>query len=73
MRRLSSVVYVFILTARVHAAESEPKPIAGVGPAGEIIRVHTGFKFTEDEFEVRLRLAVRAHPNHYVRITPLVG
>jgi gluconolactonase len=25
----------------------EPKPIAGVGPAGKIVKLHTGFKFTE--------------------------
>src|SRR5262249_27768567 len=25
----------------------ENKPIAGIGPAGEVVKAHTGFKFTE--------------------------
>ena len=29
------------------AADEAPKPIPGVGPAGEIVKLHTGFKFTE--------------------------
>jgi gluconolactonase len=48
MRRFSSVVgCVFILSALAHATEPEVKSITGVGPAGEITKVHTGFKFTE--------------------------
>jgi gluconolactonase len=29
------------------AAQEAPKPIAGVGPTGKIVQLHTGFKFTE--------------------------
>ncbi|OAI50715.1 gluconolactonase [Planctomycetaceae bacterium SCGC AG-212-F19] len=29
------------------AADDEPKPIPGVGPTGKIVKLHTGFKFTE--------------------------
>jgi gluconolactonase len=29
------------------SAGDEPKPIAGIGPVGKIVKLHTGFKFTE--------------------------
>ncbi|HWG47238.1 MAG TPA: SMP-30/gluconolactonase/LRE family protein [Gemmataceae bacterium] len=29
------------------AADEAAKPIAGIGPTGEIVKLHTGFKFTE--------------------------
>src|SRR5437870_5039921 len=29
------------------AADAEPKPIPGIGPAHKIVKLHTGFKFTE--------------------------
>jgi len=36
-----------IALALLLAWPQENKPIAGVGPAGEIVKLHTGFKFTE--------------------------
>lgn len=35
------------LLSVLQAADDEPKPIAGIGPAGKIVKLHTGFKFTE--------------------------
>jgi gluconolactonase len=35
------------LLSPLQAADDEPKPIPGIGPAGKIVKLHTGFKFTE--------------------------
>jgi gluconolactonase len=40
------LVFILFVVATV-AAQEAPKPIAGVGPAGKIVKLHTGFKFTE--------------------------
>ncbi len=40
------LVLILSLAATV-AAQEASKPIAGVGPAGKIVKLHTGFKFTE--------------------------
>src|SRR5689334_7491221 len=29
------------------AGEGTPRPIPGIGPSGKIVKLHTGFKFTE--------------------------
>jgi gluconolactonase len=51
MRKLSSGVLSLALAASWlslgRAADEEPKPIPGVGPTGKIVKLHTGFKFTE--------------------------
>ncbi|MCE9567913.1 MAG: SMP-30/gluconolactonase/LRE family protein [Planctomycetes bacterium] len=49
MRRCLSVMAcsLVVMSALTHAAEPAMKPIPGVGPAGEIAKLHTGFKFTE--------------------------
>jgi gluconolactonase len=36
-----------VLCGSLLAADDEPKPIPGIGPAGKITKLHTGFKFTE--------------------------
>jgi gluconolactonase len=35
------------LAGAVPSAADEPTPIPGIGPAGKIVKLHTGFKFTE--------------------------
>src|SRR5215212_5497783 len=49
MHRLSLAVLVFTFAATPFAARAGEgeKPIPGVGPAGKVIKLHTGFKFTE--------------------------
>lgn len=48
--RIHSAVLAFLVVltavARLSAADG-PKPIAGIGPVGEIVKLHSGFKFTE--------------------------
>src|SRR5208283_2515293 len=47
-RRLASVLALGAFFIPVlQAADDEPKPIPGIGPAGKIVKLHTGFKFTE--------------------------
>jgi gluconolactonase len=43
----ASLLLLAMLTHAVPAGDGEPKPIAGIGPAGKIVKLHTGFKFTE--------------------------
>lgn len=38
---------LLMLVANWVAADNDQQPIPGIGPAGEIVRLHTGFKFTE--------------------------
>jgi gluconolactonase len=40
-------VLAFILVHPLATGAAEPKPIPGIGPVGPIVKVHTGFKFTE--------------------------
>jgi gluconolactonase len=51
LRYLSVLIAPLLLlvafTHPVPAGDGEPKPIAGIGPAGKIVKLHTGFKFTE--------------------------
>ncbi len=47
----------------VALAAQENKPIAGIGPAGEVVKLHTGFKFTEGP-------AADAHGNVYFSDIP---
>jgi gluconolactonase len=42
-----SLVLVFGAPWHTLAADEEPKPIQGIGPVGKIVKLHTGFKFTE--------------------------
>jgi gluconolactonase len=42
---LSLVLLLPVMSAA--AAAETPKRIAGVGPAGEVVKLHTGFRFTE--------------------------
>jgi gluconolactonase len=41
------LVLVMGLAGPASAGEGEPKPIGGIGPVGKIVKLHTGFKFTE--------------------------
>ena len=56
------------LIAGLQAADDEPKPITGIGPTGKIVKLHTGFKFTEGPAADRngnvyfSRHPQRAHP-----------
>ncbi len=45
--RLSCVVLLAVALVPVQAADDEVKPIPGIGPTGKIVKLHTGFKFTE--------------------------
>jgi gluconolactonase len=38
---------ILTVVAALALAAQENKPIPGVGPAGEVVKLHTGFKFTE--------------------------
>ncbi|MBM3892592.1 MAG: SMP-30/gluconolactonase/LRE family protein, partial [Verrucomicrobia bacterium] len=42
----SPLLLTLALVAAIASAQDN-KPIAGIGPAGEIVQAHTGFKFTE--------------------------
>jgi gluconolactonase len=46
-RSLFLVTLPALLTAVAAPAADEPRPIPGIGPAGKIVKLHTGFKFTE--------------------------
>lgn len=46
MKRILVPVLTFILAPLAHSGE-DAKPIPGIGPKGEIKKLHTGFKFTE--------------------------
>ncbi len=46
-RFLFVVCSLGLASAPVFAAEPEQNPIPGIGPAGAITKLHTGFKFTE--------------------------
>jgi gluconolactonase len=43
---VSSVLLTAVVARSVWAAD-EPRPIPHIGPAGKIVKLHTGFKFTE--------------------------
>jgi gluconolactonase len=46
--RLASIfAFGTFLIPALQAADDEPKPIPGIGPTGKIVKLHTGFKFTE--------------------------
>lgn len=48
MNKLHPFLCVLLLTvAPARAADPDPTPIPGVGPAGVVTKLHTGFKFTE--------------------------
>src|SRR5436190_4340283 len=47
MRYLSWPALLMLVASWTAAADDDPQPIPGIGPAGEIVRLHTGFKFTE--------------------------
>jgi gluconolactonase len=38
---------IWTVVAALALAAQENKPISGIGPAGEVVKLHTGFKFTE--------------------------
>jgi gluconolactonase len=38
---------LLLIAAASCASAADPAPIEGIGPTGEIVRLHTGFKFTE--------------------------
>ncbi len=46
-RILAGAALALAVTAALPAADDKPQPIPGVGPAGEIVKLHTGFTFTE--------------------------
>ena len=46
-RRILPSLALLLSIGLALAADEAPKPIPGVGPAGEIVKLHTGFKFTE--------------------------
>jgi gluconolactonase len=46
LRSLALVLSAGLLLLRFAAGEA-PRPIPGIGPAGEIVKLHTNFKFTE--------------------------
>jgi gluconolactonase len=43
----SWVLLALVLAAPAQAAAEEPKPIPGIGPVGPVVKLHTGFRFTE--------------------------
>ena len=45
--RLGCVFVLAVAFVPVQAADDEAKSIAGIGPAGKISKLHSGFKFTE--------------------------
>ena len=46
--RLASILTLAAFSvSALPAADDEPKPIPGIGPTGKIVKLHTGFKFTE--------------------------
>src|SRR5262249_30721317 len=44
---VSSLTLVMVFAGSAQAADEEIKSIPGIGPAGKIVKLHTGFKFTE--------------------------
>src|SRR5437879_4186548 len=44
---LSCTVLSAAWACSLQAAGDETKPIPGIGPVGKIVKLHTGFKFTE--------------------------
>src|SRR5205809_5710016 len=44
---VSSLTVAMVFAASTRAADEELKSIPGIGPAGKIVKLHTGFKFTE--------------------------
>ena len=52
-------------TATSLAADSDANQIPGIGPVGEVVRLHTGFKFTEGP-------ADDAYGNVYFRLIRLM-
>jgi gluconolactonase len=44
---MRAILSLAILLLASIAVAQENKPIPGIGPAGEIVKLHTGFKFTE--------------------------
>jgi gluconolactonase len=49
-QHLSTLLFVSwfsLLALAARADDEKPKPIPGIGPAGTIVKLHTGFKFTE--------------------------
>jgi gluconolactonase len=47
MKRLLFTLAVALCVASLSPAADEPKPIAGVGPAGKVEKLHSNFMFTE--------------------------
>jgi gluconolactonase len=45
--RLAGILALGTFIIPALRAADEPKPIAGIGPAGKIVKLHSGFKFTE--------------------------
>jgi gluconolactonase len=43
----SWLALIIALACPARGGDAEPKPIPGIGPAGKIVKLHTGFKFTE--------------------------
>jgi gluconolactonase len=41
------VLLISLVAWPARGADDEPKPIPGIGPTGKIVKLHTGFKFTE--------------------------
>ncbi len=56
-------LFIVVITTTSIAAEPDAKPIPGVGPAGEVVRLHTDFKFVEGP-------AVDAYENVYFSDIP---
>jgi gluconolactonase len=43
----SWLILAVALVYPIQAADDEPKPIPGIGPVGKVVKLHSGFKFTE--------------------------
>ncbi|MBM3858399.1 MAG: SMP-30/gluconolactonase/LRE family protein [Verrucomicrobia bacterium] len=47
MTAMKTLTFLTVTLAAAIVIAQDNKPIAGIGPAGEIVQAHTGFKFTE--------------------------
>lgn len=47
MKPFACAIALLAVSALIPAAGADDKPIAGIGPVGKIVKLHTGFEFTE--------------------------